>query len=97
MILIAPYSLNDSAYMTLKDSLQKNYARLNSIKTVVFLTLHVFVYAVFSLLILYETLSLKGLLLLVFTVGLFWLLLFLYYMPCETPFGLVNFGKLYKP
>ena len=97
-IFIAPYIFNDRYYMTFNDSLKKNYSRLNSIKTVVFLTLHFILYFLFCVLVLYNRIPLTFPLLVICTiVWFFWLLLFLYFMPCETPLGLVNFGKLYKP
>ena len=91
------YVFNDRHYMNFMDSLQKNYMRLNSVKTAVFSFIHILVYILFAFIILYKKLSLKYLLLLTFTVGLCWLVFFLYYMPCQTPFGLTYFGKLYKP
>ena len=97
-IFIAPYIFNDRYYMTFNDSLKKNYSRLNSIKTVVFLTLHFILYFLFCVLVLYNRIPLTfPLLVICAIVWFFWLLLFLYFMPCETPLGLVNFGKLYKP
>ena len=97
LILIGPYSISDRSYMNFRDSLKKNYTRLNLYKTIVFLTLHVAFYVSCSLIILYEALQLKWLLPLIFILGSFWLLCYIYYMPCQTPFGLTNFGKPYKP
>ena len=97
LIIAGPYYFNDRYYMSFNDSLKKNYRRLNSKKTFVLLSLHVVVYVFFIYIILYNVLSLQNSLILIFTVGLFWLLFFLYYMPCQTPFGLTNFGTIYEP
>ena len=94
LIFVGPYSFNDRYYMSFIDSLRKNFTRLNSKKTLVLLSLHVLVYVFFVYIILYNVLSLQNSLVLIFTVGLFWLLFFLYYMPCQTPFGLTNFGTI---
>ena len=97
LIFVGPYSFNDRYYMSFIDSLRKNFTRLNSKKTLVLLSLHVLVYVFFVYIILYNVLLLQNSLVLIFTVGLFWLLFFLYYMPCQTPFGLTNFGTIYEP
>uniref|UniRef100_A0A6C0CPH7 Calcineurin-like phosphoesterase domain-containing protein n=1 Tax=viral metagenome TaxID=1070528 RepID=A0A6C0CPH7_9ZZZZ len=96
-VFIGPYAISDHTYLTFMKSIARSYGKLNWIKTLVFLLMHTFIYAIFMLIIVYRFFSVSTILVLIFTLGLVWLLFFLYYMPCQTPFGLTAFGKLYKP
>ena len=77
--LIAPYSYNDRFYMTFNDSLKKNYSRMNSLKTLVFLLLHICYYFLVSFLILYNQDNYYIISIICFFAAC-WILLFLYYI-----------------